>query len=105
MHMSQVKSGDIWEGIFTCLKLDDDSTSYKVVLGYPKKRLTPGSKDKDDLAVRPEEYKIFEADELVMVTAKEVRISEQEVAGGDEFTGGAGGFETDAAIGKGHASG
>ena len=76
-----------------------------MVLSYAKKRLTPGSKDKDDLAVRPEEFKVFEAADLVMVTAKEVRISDHEVSGGDEVTGGAGGFETDAAIGKGHASG
>lgn len=102
--LMQEKSGDVWEGIFTCLNLDEQS-SYKFVLGYPKKRLTPGSKDKDDLAVRPEEYKVFDAENVVMVTAKEVRISEQEVSGGDENTGGAGGFETDAAIGKGHASG
>ena len=77
-----------------------------MVIKYAKKRLSPGSKDKDDLATAPEEFKVFEAEDLVMVTAKEVRISDQDAGGGDEGgTGGAGGFETDAAIGKGHASG
>lgn len=95
---TQVKSGLVYEGIFHTLKFDGDKP-FSVVLNYARVIKDPNSKiadGKDSLAEKPHKTFIVYGNELVQISAKDVRMNPEDLASATDY-----GFETDASISRG----
>lgn len=93
---SQLVSGLVYEGIFNAAEFAEDGIN--VVLKYARVVRDPSAKtgDKEAMAERPKTTLIVRASELAQLSAKDVRMTPEDLAAADDDF-----FSTDAAIGRG----
>lgn len=94
----QTLDGVVYEGVFHCLKVADGARH--AVLRYAKVVRDPGltADGLQQLATRPEDVKVIASPELASITARDVRLSPEDLGAAEAFDVG---FETDAAISRG----
>ncbi len=94
----QVKSGVVYEAVFSSMTTEGSSAS--IVLKFAKKIKDPkdSASDRTALAERPVPVVTIPTADLVQLTAKDVRMSPEDLSGADRSDFG---FETDAAISRG----